>query len=122
MVVGRGTEVPRFFLLQTDAGGRRHAPKWLQCVKTLQDLDGGGRGGGCCGDAGGDVARDCIDTFCAGSVFAEGRDWFACVAADADLRINFDLAQERDAENLRHALAFAVAENVNVALTMRAIE
>src|SRR4029077_12837244 len=95
------------------------APRWLRCIKALQDLDGGcsGSGGGC--DTGGDIARDRGDAFCAGGILAEGGDRLAGVAADADLRINFDLAEKRDPKSLRHALAFAVAENVNVALAMR---
>ena len=46
----------------------------------------------------------------------------AGVAADADLRLDFDFAEERHAENLGHFLAFAVAEDVYAAFAVRAIE
>ena len=38
------------------------------------------------------------------------------------MRIDFDFAEERDAEELSHAAAFAVAEDVDAAIAMRAIE
>src|SRR6266481_2936777 len=122
MVVRRGAKAPRFFLPQTVAGEEVVLlDGGMQCVKTLQNLDGGS-GGGRGGHARGDVACDRVDAFRARSVFAEGCDGFAGVAADAYLRVNLDLAEEWDAESLRHALAFAVAEHVNVPLAMRAIK
>ncbi len=90
---------------------RAHSQNWL-CH--LVDLDGGGGGGG--GDfveAGGDGAGDVEYAFCADSVFAEERDGLAGVAADADARIDFDFAEDRDAVGLRGFCAFAVAEDVD---------
>jgi len=68
------------------------------------------------------VAGHGEDAFAAGGVFAHGSYGLAAVAADADLGVNFDFAQEWDAEELGHAAAFAVAEDVDAAFAMGAAE
>src|SRR5712691_11982046 len=61
-----------------------------------------------------------VDALCAGSVFAQRRDRLPGVAADPDLRVNFNFAQEGHTEKLRHALPLPVAEEVNLTLAVRA--
>ena len=68
------------------------------------------------------VAGHGEDAFAAGGVFAHGGYGLAAVAADTDLRIDFDFAEEWDAEELGHAAAFAVAEDVDAAIAMGAGE
>src|SRR6185312_3647142 len=57
-----------------------------------------------------------------GSVFSERGHWLAGVPTDAYLRIDFDLAEEWHLERLRHALAFAVAKNVDPPVAVLAVE
>src|SRR6266446_639485 len=83
-------------------------------LQDLIDLDG--RGGGCGGDcieARPDGAGEVEHTFCAEGIFAEQRDGFAGVAADADAGIDFDFAEDGNAVGLRGFCAFAVAEDVD---------
>src|ERR1700741_1051531 len=57
-----------------------------------------------------------------GSLLAGQSDGLAGITADANLRINFNLAEKRDAERLRHVLTFAVAKHINASFAMRAVE
>jgi hypothetical protein len=41
---------------------------------------------------------------------------------DTNLRIDFNLTEERHTERFRHVLAFTVAENINAPVAMRAVE
>src|ERR1700746_4094856 len=93
------------------------------CYQGLQDLDYRR----CCVCVDGvdpltDVAGHGEDAFAAGGVFAERGHGLAAVAADADLGVDFNFAEEWDAEELGHTAAFAVAEDVDAAIAMRAIE
>src|SRR6201998_1322566 len=93
------------------------------CYQGLQDLDY--RRCCVCVDAFDplhDVGGDGEDAFAAGGVFAERGHGLAAVAADADLGVDFNFAEEWDAEELGHTAAFAVAEDVDAAIAMRAVE
>src|SRR5262244_1151865 len=62
------------------------------------------------------------ETLGSGSVFAQGSDRFARVAADADTRIDFDLTEDRNAVGAGGAGAFAVTEDVHRLAAVRAGE
>ncbi len=79
-------------------------------------------GGADLGEAGSDGAGQSIEALGAGGGFAESGDGFAGVAADADARINFDFAEDGNAVGDGGFRAFAVAENVDGLVAMRAAE
>ena len=86
-------------------------------------VDGDGRAGGGGADfgyAGGDGAGQGVKALRAGCGFAEGRDRFARVAADADAGIDFNFAEDGDTVSDGGFGAFAVAENVDGLIAMRA--
>src|SRR5579859_2059141 len=87
------------------------------------DLDGGTLGGGGdLGEAGSDGAGEGVEALRSGSGFAEGSDGFAGVPADADARIDFDFAEDGNAVGDGGFCAFAVAENIDGLVAMRASE
>src|SRR5579859_5378135 len=87
------------------------------------DLDGWTLGGGGdLGEAGSDGAGEGVEALRSGSGFAEGSDGFAGVPADADARIDFDFAEDGNAVGDGGFGAFAVAENVDGLVAMRAAE
>src|SRR5437879_13465448 len=87
------------------------------------DLYGGaGAGQGDGGDLRGDGASHGVDAFRDGRTLALRGDRFAAIAANADLRVDLDFVQKRHAEQLCHVLAFAVAEDVDAPVAMRAVE
>src|SRR4029077_2066341 len=91
----------------------------------LQDLDdrlGSGGGGVDSLKARHNVAGHRVDALPARGVLAKRSDRLARVAADANLRIDLNFADERHAKAARHHLPFAVAENVDTAIAMRAVE
>jgi hypothetical protein len=65
---------------------------------------------------------DAIETLGYWGVFALGGYWFAGVAADADAGVDFDFAQDWDAVFAGGFRAFAVAENVDGLVAVRAGE
>src|SRR2546426_5272242 len=61
-------------------------------------------------------------SLCSRDAFAARGNGLAGVAADADARVNLDLAEHGHAEILRRAHPFAVPENVHAFLAMRTAE
>src|SRR4029077_12323510 len=102
--------------------GSRLALRFLQSRNSGDFDEGAGGGGVDGGEARGDVARDGVEGFRARGGFGERGDGLAGVAADADLRVNLDFAEEGHAEGLGHVLAFAVAEDGDAFVLRRAIE
>jgi hypothetical protein len=89
----------------------------------LQDLDDWGAGGLVDDrEARDNVASYGVNALAAGSVFAKRRNGLAGVATDANLRVDFNFTKEWYAEIFGHVLAFAVAENVDTAFAVRAVE
>ncbi len=74
------------------------------------------------GQAVGDGAGQGVEALGAGGGFAQAGDGFAGVAADADARVNFDFAEHGYAVSDGGFRAFAVAENINGLVAMRAAE
>src|ERR1700733_2074996 len=71
-------------------------------------------------NARGDVAGNGVHAFSARRVLSMRSRGLARIAADADLRINLDLAEKRNAEALRHLPALAVAKHVDPGIAVRA--
>src|SRR5258708_7293639 len=91
--------------------------------KLLIDLDNRTtRGGRLRLQTRGDGARHRVDAFRTGRIWSEQRHRLAGIAADANLRIDFDLAEQRHAVGFRDAPPFAVAEDVDASLAMRATQ
>ncbi len=70
----------------------------------------------------GDIAGHRVHAGGARSIFAKRGDGLPGITADADLRVDFNFAEEGDVEGLGEARAFAVAEDVNALFAMRAGE
>src|ERR1700683_4025955 len=69
-----------------------------------------------------DVASHGINALTTRSIFPERGNRFSGIATDANLRINLDFTKKGYAEIFRHVLAFAVAEHIDAAFAMRAVE
>src|SRR5580704_496607 len=67
-----------------------------------------------------DSTRHRVNALRPGRIRTEQCDRLPRITADADLRIDFDLAEQRHAVSVRDAPPLAMAEDVNPSLAMRA--